>query len=60
MPILYVTGTASPESAHAVARRLLPALPRARLLELADIGHMGPVTHPEVVNEAIIAFLGEA
>jgi pimeloyl-ACP methyl ester carboxylesterase len=60
MPVLYLTGGKSPESAHAVARRLAPALSQARFLELRDLGHMGPVTHPEAVNEAIIAFLGAA
>ena len=60
MPILYLMGGRSPESAHAVARRLLPVLPQVRAHEFADLGHMGPVTHPQVVNEAIIAFLGQA
>jgi pimeloyl-ACP methyl ester carboxylesterase len=26
-------------------------------LEFDGLGHMGPVTHPEVVNRAIIGFL---
>lgn len=59
MPILYLTGGRSPESAHAVARRLVPALPRVRCLEFPDAGHMAPITHPEMVNEAIITFLAE-
>ena len=60
MPILYLTGGSSPESARAVARRLAPALPKVRVIELPNVGHMGPVTHPDMVNEAIIGFLGEA
>lgn len=59
MPILYLTGGKSPESAHAVARRLAPALSKVRSIEFPNVGHMGPVTHPEMVNEAIIAFLSE-
>jgi pimeloyl-ACP methyl ester carboxylesterase len=27
------------------------------VVEFAALGHMGPVTHPEVVNEAICRFL---
>ncbi|MGA8513333.1 MAG: alpha/beta hydrolase, partial [Burkholderiaceae bacterium] len=60
MPILYLLGDQSPESAHAVARRLLPILPDAKLVTLAGLGHMAPITHPEIVNAAIAAFLSEA
>jgi pimeloyl-ACP methyl ester carboxylesterase len=57
MPVLYLMGESSPESAHAVARVLLPHLPRARALTLAGVGHMAPVTHPDAVNAAIADFL---
>jgi len=57
VPVLYMVGKQSPESAHAVARLLLPVLPRVRLVEFEGLGHMAPVTHPERVNEAIAAFL---
>jgi pimeloyl-ACP methyl ester carboxylesterase len=57
VPVLYMVGKRSPESAHAVARLLLPVLPRVRLVEFEGLGHMAPVTHPERVNEAIVAFL---
>ena len=59
MPILYMLGTDSPESAHAVARVIIPVLPRVRVVEFAGLGHMAPVTHPEVVNAAIAEFLNE-
>jgi len=59
MPILYLLGQRSPEPTHAVARILLPVLPRARLLELPGLGHMAPITHPEVVNAEIARFLDE-
>ena len=52
-------GGSSPESAHAVARALVPVLPRVRVVELPGLGHMAPVTHPDVVNDAIAAFLDE-
>jgi pimeloyl-ACP methyl ester carboxylesterase len=59
MPILYMLGARSPESSRAVARLLIPELPRVRVVEFDALGHMGPVTHPEVVNDAIASFLRE-
>jgi pimeloyl-ACP methyl ester carboxylesterase len=40
-----------------VARLLKGALPRVETVEFKGLGHMGPVTHPDVVNEAIARFL---
>jgi pimeloyl-ACP methyl ester carboxylesterase len=60
MPILYMLGATSPESTHAVARVLLPVLPRVQVVEFPDLGHMAPVTHPEAINAAIARFLSEA
>lgn len=60
IPILYMLGGASPESAHAVARELLPVLRGARVVEFPGLGHMAPVTHPEVINAEIAKFLSES
>jgi pimeloyl-ACP methyl ester carboxylesterase len=60
MPVLYMLGAASPESGHAVARVLVPVLPRVRVVEFPGLGHMAPVTHPEVINAEIAQFLAEA
>jgi len=60
IPVLYMVGDRSPESAQAVARLLIPALPRATSVRFPGLGHMAPVTHPEAVNAAIARFLGEA
>ncbi|WP_048439233.1 alpha/beta fold hydrolase [Caenimonas sp. SL110] len=57
MPVLYMTGDASPDSSLAVADLLVPALPHARHLRFPALGHMGPITHPEEVNAAIEEFL---
>lgn len=57
IPVLLMTGARSTASAHGVARRLLSALPRAEHVVFARLGHMGPITHPEPVNEAIAVFL---
>jgi pimeloyl-ACP methyl ester carboxylesterase len=56
-PVLLMTGGRSPVSAHGVARRLLGVLPRVEHRVFEQLGHMGPITHPEPVNEAIDAFL---
>lgn len=60
MPVLYLLGGSSPASAHAVAHALVPVLPRVRVQEFPGLGHMAPVTHPDIVNDAIARFLGEA
>jgi pimeloyl-ACP methyl ester carboxylesterase len=57
IPVLYMTGKRSTASAHGVARLLTKALPRVEVLEFEKLGHMGPVTHSEPVNEAIRGFL---
>ncbi len=60
MPILYMIGTASPDSAHAVAQALLPFLPNVQVVEFPGLGHMAPVTHPEAINATVAKFLDEA
>jgi pimeloyl-ACP methyl ester carboxylesterase len=57
IPVLLMTGARSTASAHGVARRLLGVLPRAEHVVFEQLGHMGPITHPEPVNEAIDVFL---
>jgi pimeloyl-ACP methyl ester carboxylesterase len=57
VPVLLMTGRASPASSRGVARLLAQALPRVQLREFDGLGHMGPVTHPEVVNAVIADFL---
>lgn len=57
MPVLYMTGGASPASSLAVARELAPVLPRAGVASFDGLGHMGPITHPERVNATIARFL---
>src|SRR5262245_38964385 len=60
IPILYMLGEKSPESARAVARVLLPVLRRVRTVEFAGVGHMAPITHSALVNAEIAKFLPEA
>jgi pimeloyl-ACP methyl ester carboxylesterase len=57
MPVLYLIGGRSPRPAHAVAEVLLPVLPQARVQRFEELGHMGPLTHPQIVSAAIADFL---
>ena len=56
-PVLLMSGSRSPASSRAVARLLERALPRVQRSEFDGLGHMGPVTDPEPVNQAISRFL---
>ncbi len=53
-----IVGAESPASSRGVARRLARTLPRVTSVELAGVGHMAPITHPDVVNEVIADHLG--
>jgi pimeloyl-ACP methyl ester carboxylesterase len=57
VPVLYMIGKKSTASARGVARVLTRALPQVELVEFDKLGHMGPVTHPDQVNEVIRQFL---
>ena len=57
VPVLLITGTRSPLSSRAVTQRLRRVLPSVEVVELEGLGHMGPVTHPQPVNDAIRRFL---
>ena len=60
IPVLYMVGRRSTPAAHGVARLLANALPRVEIVEFEDLGHMGPITHPAPVNDAIARFLERA
>jgi pimeloyl-ACP methyl ester carboxylesterase len=57
VPVLLMRGTESPASSLGVARLLAGALPRVDVVELEGVGHMGPITHPQLVNDRIFDFL---
>jgi len=57
VPVLLLTGARSTAAARGVVRLLSPVLPRAELVEFAHLGHMGPVTDPNVVDPVIAGFL---
>ncbi len=57
IPVLLMMGRDSPASSRGVARLLAGALPEVEVIDFEGIGHMGPITHPELVNAAISRFL---
>jgi len=57
VPVLYMVGKESPASSRGVARLLTRVLPRVEVVEFEGLGHMGPVTHAQTVNETISRFL---
>ncbi len=59
LPTLYLVGSESPASTRAVARLLTRTLPDVTTAELAEAGHMAPVTHPDLVNAAIEAHIAQ-
>ena len=57
LPVLYMVGAISPPATRGVARLMATVLPHAEFQMFEDLGHMGPVTDPAQVNEAISIFL---
>jgi pimeloyl-ACP methyl ester carboxylesterase len=57
VPVLSMMGRDSPASSRGVGRVLTRALPQVQVVEFDGIGHMGPVTHADVINDAIARFL---
>jgi pimeloyl-ACP methyl ester carboxylesterase len=57
MPVLFMVGSKSPASSRGVARLLMKTLPNVTVMECEGLGHMGPVTHPDVVNDRVAGFL---
>ena len=59
MPILLLMGARTTSPARGVVAVLRKLLPKADFVELNSLGHMGPVTHPDVVNREIIDFINK-
>ena len=54
-PTLVLTGKQTPVAARRVCELIAAALPAAQLVRIEGAGHMGPLTHADVVNAAIAA-----
>jgi len=53
IPVLLMMGRNSPASSLAVAQLMSQTLPNLETSEFEGVGHMGPITHPDLVNAAI-------
>jgi pimeloyl-ACP methyl ester carboxylesterase len=58
VPVLYMVGARSPASSRGVFALLQKVLPNLEVVQFGELGHMGPVTHPDLVNQAIARYLG--
>ena len=59
-PILILRGERAPAPTRVIAEMLFRHVPAARLQIIDGAGHMGPLTSPGSVNEAIVRHLTEA
>jgi pimeloyl-ACP methyl ester carboxylesterase len=59
-PALFLGGGLSPMAARRVVALLSAAFPDGRALWVEGAGHMGPLTHGAVVNQAIVAHIAAA
>ncbi len=57
VPTLVLGGESSPLTERRVVEKLGAALPRATARILPRVGHMGPISHASLVNDAIVAHL---
>jgi pimeloyl-ACP methyl ester carboxylesterase len=57
VPTLLLGGEQSPMTERRVIERFGAALPRATVRIFSGVGHMGPISHASLVNEAIVEFL---
>ena len=55
MPVHVITGEHSPLAAHRVVDKLVEYLPSARRTTIPGAGHMGPLSHADLVNAALRA-----
>jgi len=55
VPLAFIWGMLDPVSGAHMAERIRARLPRAPMLELADVGHWPPLEAPDRVVEALLA-----
>ncbi len=59
VPVLLLTGSESPTAARTLVQMIGTSLPLAKITEMSGVGHMGPITHSDQVNQVIEEFLLE-
>jgi pimeloyl-ACP methyl ester carboxylesterase len=57
VPVLVIAGRPDPGTPAELAVLISERLPRGRYLQLDDLDHFGPMTHPGVVADAVRDFL---
>jgi pimeloyl-ACP methyl ester carboxylesterase len=57
VPTLYLSGRESPASVQVISELLIKKLPCVDTHQFPGLGHMGPITHSEIVNERIEGFI---
>ena len=57
VPTLVLGGGRTPRTERRVIEKLAAALPHAKLEVFPEMGHMGPITHAAIVNQAIAAHI---
>ena len=60
MPVMLITGAASPPVVHVIAERIAARLPDVGVAEVPGAGHMLPITHPDQVAGVVAANLDRA
>lgn len=58
-PALFMTGGLEPNSTPAMSEAMAALVPKGRAIIVPDAAHMMPMTHPEVVNAALLDFAAE-
>lgn len=58
-PALFMTGALEPNSTPAMSEAMAALTPKGRAIIVPDAAHMMPMTHPEVVNAALLDFAAE-
>jgi len=57
VPTLYLSGMESPTSVQVISELLMQKLPCVDAHQFPGLGHMGPITHSETVNDHIEGFI---
>ena len=57
VPTLYLSGQESPASVQIISELLIQKLPQVDAYQFPGLGHMGPITHGEIVNDRIEEFI---
>ena len=57
VPTLFLSGRESPASVQVITELLIQRLPQVDAHQFPGLGHMGPITHSEIVNDRIEGFI---